>query len=295
MCYMKGYANMYEIIGCPMHSGVFIKGDGLQRGIDVLNENLKDLKIRKIDEIFYDDEVYPDNLKHIKSVIETCSLVAEELDKIFKRKNKPLLIGGDHALGMASVSAAANNCEKLGLIWIDAHTDINTDETSESGNIHGMPVAALMGYGEKSLTKFLNDNPKIKAENIVYFGLRDVDAGEKVFVKEHNIKCFYYDEIEKNGLQKSMAEAIAYLMEKADNIHISLDLDCMDPSIIKGVSVPVEKGFTPQEVEYILGELFNRLNISSVDIMEFNPKYDTDGYTKDVTVSLIEKISSESI
>ena len=167
---------MLHIFGCPMHSGVGEKG--LLHSLDYLNTHNTSLHLTTIPEVSVSEE-NATHLKRFNSVLETCTSIAEYSYKnILSKGNIPLFLGGDHSAAIGTVSATATQYDNIGLIWIDAHPDINTDLTSASGNIHGMPISALLGNlspaGEK-LSKILTDNPKVKPENIVHIGLSDID------------------------------------------------------------------------------------------------------------------------
>lgn len=279
---------MYHIFGCPMHFGVGDKG--LTYSLDYLNNYCRNLNITMLPEITMPEE-HLDNLKNLNSVLATCSQIAENGYAALERGDTPLFIAGDHSSVIGTVSASGTYYDDLGLIWIDAHPDINTDATTVTGNIHGMPVAAMLGMGEKRLTQILSDKPKVKASNIVMLGLRDIDPPEAVFLRELKIKYYTYDEVVKIGLQRCLDEAITYLAG-LKHIHISFDVDVMDPALLPGVSVPVEKGFTEPEAFQIMDELMHRLPVVSYDIVEFNAEHDVDDRTAEFVRRLAHRILS---
>ena len=256
---------MYSIYGCPMHYGV---GDeGLIYSLDYLNQYY-DLNIPIVPEITVAEENLP-NLKNLNSVVATCTGIARYHDRIIAHGDTPLFVAGDHSSVIGSISGSAVNYENLGLIWIDAHPDINTDETTVSGNIHGMPVAALLGMGEKSLTKILSANPKLKPENIVMLGLRDIDPPEAVILKDLNIKYYTYDDIIQKGLNTCIQETIQYL-SRLNAVHLSFDIDSMDPLLMPGVSVPVADGFNIDDIYQMIDGFLGKLPVVAMDIVEFN-------------------------
>lgn len=281
---------MYELIGCPSHCGVPGKGDGLTGGIRALNQLLSDCRIREIPERILPEADLP-NLKCLNSVVATNRAIAAAVAEIKGRGNTPLFFGGDHAAAIGSVSGDAADEERLGLIWVDAHSDINTDETTTTGNIHGMPVAALLGLGREELRTIHGDRPKILPQDVVLFGLRDVDPPEAEIIRQQNIKCFYFSEIEERGLDVCLREAREYLAG-VDRLHISFDLDVMDPQRIKGVSVPVEGGFSDQEVFRVFHGLLTSFDVSAIDIVEYNPTKDADGQTGRFVAELVRRITS---
>lgn len=276
---------MYSIYGCPMHYGV---GDeGLMYSLDYLNQRY-DVQIPVTPEITV-DQAYAPNLKHLDSIIATCKAIAKHQNRIIEFNSTPLFIAGDHSSVIGSISGTSIHYKDLGLIWIDAHPDINTDETTVTGNIHGMPVAALLGMGEKSLTQILTDEPKLKAQNIVMIGLRDIDPPEQVFLDQLNIKYYTYDDCCRMGLEQCIKESIAYLSH-CDGVHISFDIDSMDPTIMPGVSVPVESGFHISDVYTLLNAFLTKLPIASVDIVEYNVVHDIDNVTSDFLMELVQHI-----
>lgn len=280
---------MLKIFGCPMSCGVGTKGSGITHSIEFLQEHYKDLDITVIPEVIKEEENL-ENLKNLNSVIATCDAIARySYDHILKNGDMPVFIGGDHAAAMGTVSAAGVYHKEIGLIWVDAHPDINTDATSVTGNIHGMPVAALLGKGEKSLTRFLTDDVKVKPENVVMIGLRDIDPPEAVTLKELNIKYYTYDDVKRRGLDECLDESVKYLSH-LKNVHISFDLDSTNPQILPGVSVPVEDGFTLPEIYKVFDRYLNDLPVTSLDIVEFNAELDKEKKTSDFLMEFLEYV-----
>jgi arginase len=247
--------------------------------------------MNKISEITMPEEWRP-NLKNLNSVIATCDHIAKYALNILKSGQRPLMIAGDHSSAMGSVSATSvySNGE-TGLIWIDAHPDINTNKTTITGNIHGMPVAALLGMGEPSLTKFLSDHPKIKPENIVMIGLRDIDAPEADFLRDLHIRYYTWQATRSIGLSVCIKEAVHYLLH-CNQVHISFDIDSMDPKLMPGVSVPVAEGFTQEDVRMMIPYLLRHLPVASMDIVEFNHAHDINNATANFVSELVDIIQS---
>lgn len=275
---------MIDLIGCPMHYGV--SDDGLKQSIDTLNKLYTDLGIRKINTINVAEQAL-ENLKNLNSVIATCELLAYEVDKIIQAGRTPLCIGGDHSLAIGTISGSAKKNKRLGLLWVDSHSDINTASSTITGNIHGMPVSAVMGYGEEKLVKVYGESPKVLPQNVVLFGLRDVDPLEYDIIDRLGVKCYFYKDIVSRGLDVCLNEAREYLAN-TDCLHLSFDLDSMNPELIKGVTVPVKGGFVESDVEAILNYCFKSFTIASADLVEYNPKYDTDKYTAQYAYKLIQ-------
>ncbi|MDO4313174.1 MAG: arginase [Eubacteriales bacterium] len=277
---------MYHIFGCPMHFGVGDKG--LTYSLNYLNNYCRNLNINMLPEITMPEENLP-NLKNLNSVLATCSQIAENGYAALERGDTPLFIAGDHSSVIGSVSAAGTYYDNLGLIWIDAHPDINTDTTTVSGNIHGMPVAALLGMGEKRLTQILSSRPKLKAANIVMLGLRDIDPPEARFLKDLHIKYYTYRQIMRLGIRNCLDECITYL-SGLEHVHISFDVDVMDPALLPGVSVPVPEGFKEDEAFLIMDGLMDGLPISSYDIVEYNAEHDMNDQTAEFVRKLAHRI-----
>lgn len=273
---------MFHIFGCPMHFGVGDKG--LTYSLDYLNDYCKNLDITMMPEITMPEDNLP-NLKNINSVIATCTQIAEKGYSALKQGEIPLFIAGDHSSVMGTVSASGTYYDNLGLIWIDAHPDINTDKTTTTGNIHGMPVAALLGKGHKGLTSIFSDKIKVKPEHVVMLGLRDIDPPEAVILKELNIKYYTYEDMKHIGIEECIRESVAYLSELS-NVHISFDIDVMNPKLLPGVSVPVPGGFYEAEAFEIMDILIRGLPISSYDIVEFNSEHDRN----DRTARFVQKL-----
>lgn len=273
---------MFHIFGCPMHFGVGDKG--LTYSLDYLNDYCQNLDITMMPEITMPEENLP-NLKNLNSVIATCTQIAEKGYAALERGNVPLFIAGDHSSVMGTVSASGTFYDDLGLIWIDAHPDINTDKTTVTGNIHGMPVAALLGKGYDGLTKIFSDKIKVKPEHVVMLGLRDIDPPEAEILKELKIKYYTYEDMKCIGIEACVRESIEYLSHLS-HVHISFDIDVMDPELLPGVSVPVPGGFYEAEAFDIMDMLIRGLPISSYDIVEFNAEHDKN----DRTVKFAQKL-----
>ena len=190
------------------------------------------------------------------------------------------------SISASSVYAQENEDKDLGLIWIDAHPDINTDSTTVTGNIHGMPVAALLGLGTDRLTRFLTPAPKLKPENIIMLGLRDIDPPEQVILDKLKIKYYTYDQICEKGLSSCLKESIS-MLSHLSAVHVSFDIDSMDPELMPGVSVPVPGGFTIPEVEQIFHEIIPALPVIACDVVEFNYIHDRNQVTSDFVARLI--------
>lgn len=284
---------MFSIFGCPMHFGV--GAPGLKYSLDYLRNHYDNLRIAKLPEIIVKED-HSSNLKNLNTVAATCQSIAQYMYSVLEIGQTPVFLGGDHSVVMGSASASSVYVkhtfgEETGLVYVDAHADINTDKTTVTGNIHGVPVAALLGLGEPKLTSFLQEGAKYKAENIVFLGLRDIDPPELDILKEHRILYYTYDEISRKGLETCLAET-AHHLSGLNHIHLSFDIDSMDPSMMPGVSVPVPGGFRKEEVFRMFQFFKDHLPVLSYDIVEFNHEYDRDDKTADFVSELVDYIQS---
>ena len=285
---------MFHIYGCPMHYGVGDKG--LIYSLDYLCSNYDTIKIDIVPELTCAEDNLP-NLKHLNSILATCQNITHKGLHILRQKKSPLFIAGDHSAVIGSISASSIYLKEslsadLGLIWIDAHPDINTDKTTVSGNIHGMPIAALLGMGETSLTRIGDNSQKLKPENIVMLGIRDIDPPEADFLKKLNIRHYTYDDILSKGLSVCLSESAAYLSH-LKGIHLSLDIDSMDPLLMPGVSSPVARGFNKKDILQMLNAFSCKMPIIAYDVVEFNHEHDIDNQTSDFVAEIINTIIAD--
>jgi len=281
-----------SIFGAPMKYGADV--DGLDKSIEGLvkydKSLLNEVNIVEVEDA--DDKVFSDKLKHLKMISKYCNRLAEVIDESIEKGDFPLVIGGDHSVSLGSV-AGVSKSKNIGLFWIDAHGDFNTDETTSSGHIHGMPLASIVGLGNEELRNCFYDGPKVKTENVVYLGTRDFDDKESKLIKQNKILNLSSKAIEKDGVESSVNKALSHLPSNIDGIHISLDLDVLDPVICPGVSVPVPNGLNYEQLVKILSILFATGKVISMDIVEYNPKFDVDNKTVillDNTIALVKKL-----
>ena len=231
------------------------------------------------------------NAHYLKEINETCTRIAEAVLKTLDEGMTPLLLGGDHSLAAGSVSGVAEfhrrKGEKIGLVWIDAHSDINTPETSPSGNVHGMPLAALLGLGPDPLAKIFGHAPKIAAENAVLIGVRDIDASERENIRRAGMTHVYtMRDIDERGMRAVMEEALAAAGNGTAGYHVSLDMDWIDPEEAPGVGTPVRGGATYREAHLAMEILADHGRLLSFEIVEVNPVIDEHNRTADLAVEL---------
>lgn len=280
---------MIQIITCNNHLGVGEKG--LTHNIEKLKELDPSFESIEVKEVLEEDQSPNQKLKNYTSVLKTNQKLAQASHEVHLSKKTPLHILGDHAASIGTVSASSQQAQNLGLIWIDAHPDLNTDETTFSGNIHGMSVAALMDLFDDQLNNVLFEGQKIKPENMVYIGLRDIDSGEQEFLEKLNITAYTYEQVKELGLDNVLNQ-INDKFKSVDKLHISLDLDSMNPKLVPAVSVPVIDGFTPEDVSIILDSLITHNEVVALDIVEFNPLYDQDNKVGHLVLDFIKQIKS---
>ncbi|WP_243300497.1 arginase [Bacillus litorisediminis] len=292
------------IIGVPMDMGQQRRGvdmgpsairyAGVVERLEELGyeiEDIGDLEIGKREKTI----VERSNLRNLKAVLEANELLHEKVSEVMKKGMFPLVLGGDHSIAMGTLAGVAENFENLGVIWYDAHGDLNTEETSPSGNIHGMPLAVSLGLGHPSLTNIGGYSPKIKPENVVIIGARALDDGEKDLIKEIGIKTYTMHEVDRLGMTKVMEEMIAYLKERTDGVHLSLDLDGLDPDHAPGVGTPVAGGLTYRESHLAMEMLAESGIITSAEFVEVNPILDEKNRTAQVAVALMGSLFGEKL
>jgi arginase len=293
-----------SIIGMPMDLGQ------MRRGVDMgpsairyagINERLKPLfdEINDLGDIpIGRPEVVIDkesNLRNLDLVSEKTTKLAVKVDEVIESGSFPLVLGGDHSIAIGTLAGVSKHYQSLGVIWYDAHGDLNTAETSPSGNIHGMPLAVSLGLGHKSLTEIAGYTPKVKPENVVIIGARALDDGEKELIKEIGIKVYTMHEIDRLGMAKVMEETISYLKERTDGVHLSLDLDGLDPNEAPGVGTPVIGGISYRESHLAMEMLEESGIITSAEFVEVNPILDEKNKTAIAAVELMGSLFGEKL
>ncbi len=228
--------------------------------------------------------------KYLKEITATCIKQADLVLKTLEAGKVPIVLGGDHSVAAGTVSGVAEfyrrQNQKIGLIWIDAHTDINTPDSSPSGNVHGMPLAAIMGLGPAELANILNFSPKVPPENCVLVGVRDIDAIEKENVRKAGIDVFTMRDIDERGMRTVMEEALGIAGRGTAGYHVSLDMDWVDPEDAPGVGTPVRGGATYREAHLAMEIIADHGRMLSFEIVEVNPVIDEHNRTADLAVEL---------
>jgi arginase len=207
----------------------------------------------------------------------------------------PLLIGGDHSAAIGSIAATSQSVPGLGIVWLDAHPDFNTPETSPSGNIHGMVLAIAAGRGPAPLVRLMGFAPMVHPERIVVIGARAIDAGEYNNLREAGVRVYDAEHVEREGVRETVAHALAYLAKnEARAIHLSVDLDVLDPGIAPGVSTPVQGGFTVDQLCVAARTVAEMARVAAMDLVELTPAEDIDGVTAEAAIRVAESALARS-
>lgn len=228
--------------------------------------------------------------KYLREITATCTKHAELVLKTLEAGKVPLVLGGDHSVGAGTVSGVAEfyrkQGQKIGLIWIDAHTDINTPDSSPSGNVHGMPLAAILGLGPSDLANIYNFSPKVHPENCVLVGVHDIDTREKANIKETGIEVYTMRDIDERGMRTVIEEALRVAGRGTAGYHVSLDMDWIDPEDAPGVGTPVRGGASYREAHLAMEIISDHGRMVSFEIVEVNPVIDEHNRTADLAVEL---------
>ena len=237
--------------------------------------------------------------KYLKEITATCTKHAELVLKTLEGGKTPVVLGGDHSVAAGTVAGVAEffrkQNQKLGLLWIDAHTDINTPESSPSGNVHGMPLAAIMGLGPPELANILGFSPKVAPENCVLVGVRDIDAAEKENVRRAGIEVYTMRDIDERGMRAVMEDALRAAGRGTAGYHVSLDMDWVDPEDAPGVGTPVRGGATYREAHLAMEIIADHGRLTSFEIVEVNPVIDEHNRTAELSVELTLSIFGKKI
>jgi arginase len=293
-------AQKVRIIGVPMDLGQSrrgvdmgpsaLRGAGLQTSIKKLGlqvEDIGNLSVKQPEEMPIGEK----RAKYMQEIAETCGDVAAAAEKSLSEGFLPLVLGGDHSIAAGVAAGVANHFRKekkqIGYLWLDAHGDMNTPESSPSGNVHGMPLAAIMGYGAPELVDLLGFKPKAEPGNIVIVGARDLDAQERKIVKKSGIHVFTMRDIDERGMREVMSDALKYAMDDTAGIAVSLDMDFVDPSDAPGVGTPVRGGVTYREAHLAMEMIADTESMVSLEVVEINPILDEHNRTALLGVELV--------
>jgi arginase len=289
-----------RIIGVPMDLGQSRRGvdmgpsalrvAGLMAHIKQLGlqvEDIGNIQVKQPEEMSYGEK----RAKYMAEIAETCQDLAVIVEKCLNEEFLPLVLGGDHSVASGVAAGVSNFYRKqkkeIGYIWLDAHGDMNTPESSPSGNVHGMPLAAIMGYGAPELVDLMGFKPKAEPSNIVIVGARDLDAQERKIVKKSGVHVFTMRDIDERGMREVMSDALKYAMDDTAGVSVSLDMDFVDPSDAPGVGTPVRGGVTYREAHLAMEMIADSEAMVSMEIVEINPVIDEHNRTAQLGVELV--------
>lgn len=233
--------------------------------------------------------------KHLAEVLEMSTLLADRVSGIVAAGEFPLVLGGDHSISIGTIAGLAEHFSNLGVIWFDAHSDLNTEETSPSGNIHGMSLGVSLGRGNPLLTAIRGISPKIKPEHVAIIGARSLDPGEKAYIRSLGIACYTMHDIDRLGIGLVMDRVIRHLQLATDGVHVSFDIDSIDPREAPGTGTPVIGGLSYREANLALELLYQSEIVVSAEFVEVNPSRDQNDQTAKLAVELIGSLLGEQI
>ena len=237
-----------------------------------------------------------EGLRNYNEIITVSENLSKAVSETVKNGNFPLTLGGDHSIAVGSISGISQYYNNLGVIWYDAHGDLNVPEESPSGNVHGMPLRILAGDGPEELVHLNGFTPKVKPENIVLIGMRDLDKGEREYIKDQNIKTFTMADIDRFGIQEVIERSLEYLKSRnIDGLHFSLDVDALDPTETPGTGTRVLGGLSYRESHFALELLSESKLVTSMDLVEVNPLIDHLNSTAEQAVALLGTFFGETL
>ena len=292
-----------EIIGVPVDLGAG------RRGVDMgpsairiadLEPRLEQLGHKVVDSGDIDvmipetQKVGAGKLRYKAPVLAASDELRKMVEKSLGEARLPLVIGGDHSIAIGSVAGSTNHFarqgEALGLIWFDAHGDANTPETTPSGNIHGMSLAVCLGFGDPDLVNLGERSPKVQARNTVLIGIRDLDPGERDMLKKSGVTVYTMRDLDERGMRDVVDEAIRLASDGTAGVHLSFDLDVVDPEDAPGTGTPVWGGITYREAHLAMEMLSDRAQIVAIDLVEVNPVLDTQNMTGILAAELAQSL-----
>jgi arginase len=291
-----------SIIGVPMDFGQLHRGVDMGpaairysklmprlRSLGLIVEDRGDINVPVRDAVEKDDGIQ----NYTKEIAQICENIYEEGKNAISENRFPLFIGGDHSIAIGTVGGVSHE-SPIGLLWIDAHGDFNTPETSPSGNIHGMPLSILIGEGEDTLVNIGRDGAKVDPENVVLIGIRDLDEKEKQRLNDSDVTVFTMRDIDEQGISAVLNKALMKFVH-LKKIHVSLDMDALDSVEVPGVGTPVAGGLTYREAHLLMEILSDTGKLASMDLVELNPILDNKNKTASLAVELIVSAFGKSI
>ena len=241
----------------------------------------------------------PDRARFLPQIAQTCKRLGDLVCQAVTEGKMPLVLGGDHSIAIGTVAGIARSYhqrnEKIGLIWVDAHADMNTPETSPTGNVHGMPLACCIGQGPPELTHLFEFAPKVDPRNVAIVGLRDVDRTEVPYVRDAGVTAYTMRDIDERGLRTVLQEAIERVSDGTAGFHVSFDMDAVDPREAPGVGTPVRGGLTYREAHLAMEVLCDCSNLIGMEVVEVNPVLDIANQTAILGVELVQSALGKRI
>lgn len=304
---MPAGSKKVSLIGVPMDLGA--SKLGATGGPDAIRRAGISKALSKLNyEVAYDDDVEvperPDNQGSLKTrckkeIVKVCEELAAAVLKAHKGGSFPIALGGDHSLAMGSVAGSwkyyKEKKQSIGLIWVDAHGDMNTPATSPSGNIHGMPLASLLGLGDKRLIGIGGKGAKVKARNVALIGIRDLDDNEKQNLRDTGVHVFTMKEIDRYGMPRVVERAIEAASDQTDGVHVSFDIDAADPALAVGTGTKARGGLTYRECHLLMEMMADSEMLCALDMVEVNPLEDAYNQTAVLASELIQSALGKSI
>jgi arginase len=289
------------IIGAPLDLGQGRRGvdmgpsalrvAGLGKRLAALGYEIADLGNIAVAQAESLPDAGPREARYLKQIAESCARLGGLVSESLADGPAPLVLGGDHSIAVGTVAGVAHffrqSGQKIGLLWIDAHADMNTPESSPSGNVHGMPLACCVGRGPDALVNLLGFSPKVDAANVALIGIRDVDEVERGTVRGTGVRAFTMRDIDERGMRAVMDEAIGIACNSTAGFHLSLDMDFVDPQYAPGVGTPVRGGATYREAHLAMELICDSGRMVSAEVVEVNPAIDEVNRTADLAVELI--------
>lgn len=293
-------AEKIRIIGVPMDLGASRRGvdmgpsalrvAGLQSRLKQLGRQVEDIgniPVKQPEEQHYGEK----RAKYLDEISETCKGLAEIVHKTLEEDQTPLVLGGDHSIALGTIAGVSSffhkQSKRIGVIWLDAHGDMNTPESSPSGNVHGMPLASVIGYGPRELTELAGHNPMVEPHNVALVGIRELDPKERRLMKESGVHVFTMRDIDERGMREVMADALRFAGDDTAGIAVSLDMDFVDPADAPGVGTPVRGGVTYREAHLAMEMVADSRAMVSFELVEINPVIDLHNKTAILGVELV--------
>jgi arginase len=289
-----------SIIGVPLGFGSSLAGVDLGPAamrIARLNQRIAQLgyEVRDLGDMRLERPQTPappqEKAKYLSEISAACEALAVEVENVMHAGELPVILGGDHSIAIGSVAGVAavarQQQQAIGLIWFDAHADMNTPETTPSGNIHGMPLAALLGYGSPELTGIAGFAPKLEPRFCAHVGARDIDPPERELIKQTGLRFFTMREIDERGMSACMDEAIAIAQRAPAGYHVTLDVDALDPGDAPGSGTVVRGGLTYREAHLGMEKIAEAGGMLALEVVEINTALDSNNRTAELGVELI--------